>query len=70
MPRKVRQLKSDLRKIGFSENRVGGKGSHSKWTHPLLPGLTLTLSGNDGDDAQSYQERELRKATLRLQEVS
>jgi predicted RNA binding protein YcfA (HicA-like mRNA interferase family) len=70
MPRKVRQLKSDLRKLGFSENTSGGKGSHSKWTHPLLPALTLTLSGNDGDDAQAYQERELRKATERLRGVS
>lgn len=70
MPRKVRQLKSDLRRLGFTEDKRGGKGSHSKWTHPSLPGLTITLSGNDGDDAQAYQERELRKATERLREVS
>ena len=70
MPRKVRQLKSDLRTLGFAEDKRGGKGSHSKWIHPLLPGFTITLSGNDGDDAQAYQERELRKATERLREVS
>lgn len=26
------------------------------WKHPLLPD-TITLSGNDGDDAKRYQER-------------
>jgi hypothetical protein len=70
MPRKVRQLKSDLRKLGFAEDKAGGKGSHSKWRHSLLPCLTLTLSGNDGDDAQAYQERVLQKASERLREVS
>ena len=70
MPRKVRQLKSDLRRLGFVEDKAGGKGSHSKWSHPLLSHLTVTLSGNDGDDAQAYQERDLRKAAERLREVS
>jgi hypothetical protein len=70
MPRKLRQLKADYRKLGFAENERGGKGSHSKWTHPLLPGLTILLAGKDGDDADLYQERDLRKAAERLREVS
>jgi predicted RNA binding protein YcfA (HicA-like mRNA interferase family) len=70
MPRKIRQLKSDLRKLGFVENSRGGKGSHGKWTHPLLPGLTVVLSGQDGDDAAPYQERDLRNALKRLRKVS
>ena len=70
MPRKIRQLKSDLRRLGFLENKEGGKGSHGKWTHPLLAGHTLVLSGHDGDDAQPYQERDVRMAIKRLHELS
>lgn len=36
-----------------------GKGSHTVWEHPLAP-ETLTLSGNDGDDAKPYQEKDVR----------
>ena len=36
MPKKIRELKNILRKAGFSEK--SGKGSHTKWTHPLLSG--------------------------------
>ena len=50
MPRKIRQLKADLLKAGFTWRP--GKGRHTKWEHPLLPGEILVLSGNDGDDAQ------------------
>jgi len=54
MPRKLRQLKVDYRRLGFKEDERGGKGSHSKWTHSLLPGLMIVLSGRDGDDAEPY----------------
>jgi hypothetical protein len=70
MPRKLRQLKSDYRRLGFKEDARAGKGSHSKWTHSLLPGLTIVLSGQDGDDVAPYQERDLQDATKRLREVS
>ena len=70
MPRKLRQLKADYRKRGFIEDKRGGKGSYSKWTHPLLPGLTIVLSGRDGDDAEPYQERDLQKAVERVRKVS
>ena len=58
MPRKVRQLIADLERAGFI-NR-GGKGSHRNFTHPK--GLRVTLSGNPGDDARPYQERDVRRA--------
>lgn len=58
MPRKLRQLIADLEKAGFV-NR-GGKGSHRNFTHPK--GQRLTLSGNPGDDAKHYQERDVRRA--------
>ena len=53
MPRKIRQLISDLQKAGFV-NR-GGKGSHRNFTH--AKGQRVTLSGKEGDDAKRYQER-------------
>jgi predicted RNA binding protein YcfA (HicA-like mRNA interferase family) len=58
MPRKVRQLITDLEKVGFV-NR-GGKGSHRNFTHPM--GLRVTISGGAGDDAKHYQERDVRRA--------
>jgi predicted RNA binding protein YcfA (HicA-like mRNA interferase family) len=58
MPRKVRQLISDLERAGFV-NR-GGKGSHRNFTHPR--GLRVILSGAAGDDAKHYQERDVRRA--------
>lgn len=58
MPRKVRQLVTDLEQAGF-ENR-GGKGSHRNFTHPK--GLRVTVSGQAGDDAKHYQERDVRRA--------
>ena len=56
MPRKVRELKADLRRAGFLEVRGRGKGSHSFWRHPAFPDLRATLSGQDGQDVRDYQE--------------
>jgi predicted RNA binding protein YcfA (HicA-like mRNA interferase family) len=58
MPRKVRQLISDLERAGFL-NR-GGKGGHRNVVHPK--GVRVTLSGGSGDDAKHYQERDVRRA--------
>jgi len=57
MPRKIRDLIADLEKAGFV-NR-GGKGSHRNFEHPR--GLRVTLSGQKGDDARRYQEREVKQ---------
>jgi predicted RNA binding protein YcfA (HicA-like mRNA interferase family) len=57
MPRKIRQLIAELEKEGFY-NR-GGKGSHRNFIHPKGP--RVLLSGNPGDDAKHYQEREVRQ---------
>lgn len=46
-----------LTKAGFA-NR-GGKGSHRNFLHPK--GLRVTLSGNPGDDARRYQEKEVEQ---------
>lgn len=67
MPRKVRQLKADLLREGFTWRPA--KGSHTVWTHPLLPGESVSLSGNDGNDAQPYQEQKVRAILEKLRRV-
>lgn len=58
MPRRVRQLVSDLERAGFV-NR-GGRGSDRNLEHPK--GFRVTISGQLGDDALHYQEKQTRKA--------
>ena len=67
MPRKIRELKRDLRKAGFSSRP--GKGSHTVWDHPRLT-YPVTISGNDGKDAKDYQEKEVKRALDDLEGVS
>jgi predicted RNA binding protein YcfA (HicA-like mRNA interferase family) len=59
MPRKIRQLISQLENAGF-ENR-GGKGSHRNFVHPKCP-YTVKISGNPGSDALPYQEKTVKVA--------
>ena len=66
MPKKIRELKNILRKAGFKES--SGKGSHTKWSHPLLSGK-IVLSGKDGSDAKPYQEQDVTKALKRLEDI-
>lgn len=62
MPRKIRQLMADLQRAGFVELARRGKGSHSLWKHPDHPEVpAIVLSGQPGDDAKPYQERDVRK---------
>ena len=42
-----------------------GKGSHEGWRHPIVPGK-VTLSGQDGADAQGYQEVQVRALLARI----
>ncbi|MBY0522332.1 MAG: type II toxin-antitoxin system HicA family toxin [Gemmataceae bacterium] len=60
MPKKIRQLKSLLKKAGFSSRP--GKGSHTVWSHLRLKRRPVVLSGNDADDAHHYQEQQVRAA--------
>ncbi|ALJ68649.1 MULTISPECIES: type II toxin-antitoxin system HicA family toxin [unclassified Synechocystis] len=59
MPKKIRELKTMLFQSGFTCK--SGKGSHTKWDHPLLDGI-VTLSGKDGSDAKFYQEKDVLQA--------
>ncbi|MFB6276199.1 MAG: type II toxin-antitoxin system HicA family toxin [Halothece sp.] len=61
MPRKIRELKQDLKQAGFVNIPKRGKGSHSYWEHPHYP-KPIILSNKDGDDAQPYQEKQVAKA--------
>ncbi|MCK4504419.1 MAG: type II toxin-antitoxin system HicA family toxin [Candidatus Aegiribacteria sp.] len=62
MPRKIRELIRDLKKAGFIDR--GGKGSHRNFKHS--GGEKITISGNPGDDAKRYQERDLEKALKKV----
>ena len=61
MPRKLRQLRANLKREGFILDTKRGKGSPTYWTHPLVA-YPVVLSGHDGDDADHYQERDVRNA--------
>ena len=63
MPRKVRDLVRDLLLAGFIDR--GGKGSHRNFKHPR--GNRITISGDLGDDAKPYLERDVRRT---VEEVS
>jgi len=54
----VRELIRDLELAGFVDR--GGKGSHRNFKHRR--GIKITISGNLGDDAKRYQERDVKKA--------
>ena len=60
MPRKIRELRAELRRAGWSIARQ--TGSHQIWKHPLVPELEVNIAGSDGSDAQRYQERDVREA--------
>ena len=60
MPRKLRQLRADLRRAGWRVSRQSGT-SHEIWKHPLLPGERVNLAGNDCADAKPYQENDVRR---------
>ncbi len=66
MPRKIRELKADLRRAGFRVRP--GKGSHAVWWHPLVTD-TVSMSGGDGDDAERYQEKAVRFLLNQLREA-
>jgi hypothetical protein len=37
------------------------------WKHPDLPDSSVILAGKDGDDAKSYQERDVLRAIREAQ---
>ena len=69
MPRKLRQLRADLARAGYVLDTKRGKGSHTWWVHPKIPGFPVNLAGQDGADAKPYQERDVRDALRRARGV-
>ncbi len=67
MPRKLRELRADLRRAGFYLHRT--RGSHTMWKHSLVPGISANLAGKDGADARAYQEDEVRRALRAVREA-
>ena len=67
MPKKIRELKKMLLQAGFELEPKRGKGSHTLWKHPLYEG-SVTLSGKDGNDAQPYQEKNVKQAIHKVKE--
>jgi len=63
MPRKVRQLIADLERAGF--RCEPGKGSHRKFRH--FSGILAVISGQNGDDAKHYQEKQVREKIYEAQ---
>jgi predicted RNA binding protein YcfA (HicA-like mRNA interferase family) len=61
MPKKIRELKQMLRRAGWAQIAGGGKGSHTKWAHGKVSRRVI-VSGNDGDDAKRWQERDVENA--------
>ncbi len=66
MPKKIRELKSLLSQAGFIEKPA--KGSHSKWSHPLVS-FSVIMSGKDGSDAKPYQEKQVFLALRQLEQI-
>lgn len=68
MPRKIRELKAQIAKVGFVCLPKRGKGSHERWRHPLLS-KTLTISGKDGKDAPPYLEKQVKQLLTELEKL-
>lgn len=67
MPRKIRQLVTELLDAGFQLIAGAGKGSHRKLIHDKYRGV-VTLSGKEGDDAKPYQEKQVKRAIEEVQQ--
>jgi predicted RNA binding protein YcfA (HicA-like mRNA interferase family) len=68
MPRKIRELKSQIAREGFLYLPKRGKGSHERWKHPLIS-KTMTISGKDGDDVPSYLEKQLQQLLKEIEQI-
>ncbi len=66
MPKKIRELKSLLRKAGFTYQPA--KGSHTKWKHSKLS-KAIIIAGKDGDDAKAYLEKQINESLEELKKL-
>jgi predicted RNA binding protein YcfA (HicA-like mRNA interferase family) len=62
MPPKIRELIASLESAGLRIQ--GDKDSHRKFRHSS--GITITISGNAGEDAKHYQIRDVKQAISKV----
>jgi len=67
MPRKIRDYKAELIRLGFVQRR--GKGSHQNWKHSQLQ-LLITIAFKDGEDTPLYLEKLLKQAIEELETIA
>lgn len=67
MPRKLRELRAELRREGWQVDRQ--TGSHQIWKHVLLPGDEINRAGKDGADAMRYQEKDVVEGVRKAREA-
>ena len=65
MPKKIRELISDLRKAGFELDRQ--RGFYRQFKHDKVEGV-VTISGKEGHDAKRYQERQVSQVIAKSQQ--
>ncbi|MBE9009592.1 type II toxin-antitoxin system HicA family toxin [Pseudanabaenaceae cyanobacterium LEGE 13415] len=65
MPRKIRDYKQEIIKLGFVER--SGKGSHTNWKHPQLTQI-VTIAFQDGEDVPRYLEKKLKQLKAELEQ--
>lgn len=64
MPRKLRELRAEMRRHGA---RITAQvGSHEKWKHLLVADYYVQLAGADGDDAKPYQEKDVKRLIRKI----
>jgi predicted RNA binding protein YcfA (HicA-like mRNA interferase family) len=68
VPRKLRELKTQIAREGFVYLPKRGKGNHERWRHPLLR-KTLTIPGKDSDDVPIYLEKQLAQLLAELKKL-
>lgn len=64
MPRKLKELRAELRRAQFFIDHQ--TGSHQVWKHERLADTLVNIAGRDGADAKPYQERDVRTALQRV----
>ncbi len=69
MPKKIRELKAIVAKVGYLLQAGRGK-SHTYWKHPLLLEEPLTIPGKDGDDAPLYLEKNIQRVLKKLEKLN
>ena len=67
MPRKIRDYKAELIRLGFVQRR--GKGSHQNWKHSQLQ-LLITIAFKDGEDTPLCLEKLLKQAIQELETIA